>query len=117
MWNLDKVDRAGGPKLVRTIKLPHKGRPVPVSTLAAHEDLSHLAVGLYDGTVLHFKGDLAHESHANKPPRVLHEGASPITGLHFRPGIRDNVLFVVTAASIHSCVARGGLGRCTGGLA
>ncbi len=55
VWNLDKVDRSGGPKLVRTIKITNKGRPMPVSTIAAQEDLSSLAVGLYDGTVLLFK--------------------------------------------------------------
>jgi vacuolar protein sorting-associated protein 11 len=75
---------------------------VPVSTVAAHETHGHLAVGLIDGVVLLYRGDLAHERFSNKPPRVLHEGTTPVTGLHFRPSGRDEVLFVVTVSSVQS---------------
>ena len=50
VWNYDKVDRGGAPQLMRTIRVT-RNRPVPVSAVAASEDLNNIAVGLYDGSV------------------------------------------------------------------
>ena len=105
IWNYDKVDRGGAPQLVRTIKI-QRTRAVPVSALAASEDLSQLAVGLYDGSVLLYGGgDFTRERMGplgNKTPKVVHEGADPVTGLGFRHTGRELVLFVVTSTMVIS---------------
>lgn len=50
-------------------------RPVPVSVVAASEDLNHIAVGLYDGSVLVYTGTLTRvRIGSSKTPRVVHEG-------------------------------------------
>jgi len=113
IWNFDKVDRGGAPQLLRTIKVV-RGRAVPVSTLAASEDLKCLAVGLYDGSVLLYgDGDFTRERMGlgaitgNKGGKLVHEGTDPVTGLAFRNTGRELVLFVVTSSKVLSyCVQR-----------
>lgn len=96
------MDNEGAPQLLRTIKVV-RGRPVPVSTIAAAEDLSFLAVGLYDGTVIVYGGgDFTRERLGSKSGRVLCECSDPITGLHFRQTHRDTALFVVTGNRVAS---------------
>ena len=61
---------------MRTIKVI-RGRPVPVSTLAASEDLKQLAIGLYDGSVLLYgDGDFTRErmGFGSKAGKLVHEG-------------------------------------------
>lgn len=105
IWTYDKVDRGGAPTLLRTIKV-QRSRPVPVSSLAASEDLSQLAVGLYDGSVLVYGGgDFTRERMGplgNRSPKVVHEGPDPVTGLGFRHTGRELVLFVVTSTAVVS---------------
>ncbi|KAL1413091.1 Vacuolar protein sorting-associated protein 11 [Vanrija albida] len=59
VWDLtrdEKKKAGGGPVLVRNAKIQHaSGRPHPVSAVALTSNLSHLAVGLGDGTVLLFR--------------------------------------------------------------
>lgn len=64
-----QTDRGGMPRLIRAIKVTMKGKTIPVATIAAHEDLTQLAIGLYDGTVLLMKGDLSRDRFSNKPFR------------------------------------------------
>lgn len=101
IWNFEKVDVHGEPQLTRTIKVSQGKKMVPVSAVAATEDLAYLAVGLYDGSVLVYGGgDFTREKFTNKSPKVVHEGESPITSLGFRSAGRDTVLFVVTSDSV-----------------
>jgi hypothetical protein len=93
------------------------GRP-QITTVALADSLSHLALGLADGTVLlyrHLDQALASGGGALSAlpkPRALHEGtpAEPVTGLGFRapraPGAPLH-LFVVTPARVLAYAAAG----------
>ncbi|TFK46662.1 hypothetical protein OE88DRAFT_880671 [Heliocybe sulcata] len=111
IWELGRIDHnTGVPNLLRSVKVQHTSRPHPVSTVALSASLSHLAVGLGDGTVLlyrHLDQSLfsGSASLTSVPkPRVIHESPSePVTGLGFRePGTgKDDsspnlYLFIVT---------------------
>lgn len=101
VWNYDKVDRGGAPQLMRTIRVT-RNRPVPVSAVAASEDLNNIAVGLYDGSVLLYTGNITRDRIAGRSPRVLHEGNSPVTGVGFKQTRSDMVCFVASSTQIVS---------------
>ncbi|KAG7086657.1 hypothetical protein E1B28_002597 [Marasmius oreades] len=92
IWDLNQKDkRTTAPSLLRSTKIQLGNRPHPVTTLALSASLSHLAVGLGDGTVVlyrHLDQSLAASSTsltALPKPRVIHESPTePITGLGFR---------------------------------
>jgi len=110
IWDLTRDERkkaGGGPVLVRNVRIQHGQRPHPVgnfvhdvseakltlcqvSSVALTSNLSHLAIGLGDGTVLlyrHLPQSLttAPASLTSLPKaRVIHESPEPITGLGFR---------------------------------
>ncbi|WWC88408.1 uncharacterized protein L201_003319 [Kwoniella dendrophila CBS 6074] len=83
-------ERERGPILVRNTRIQHGQRPHPVSSIALTSNLSHLAIGLGDGTVLLYKHLLqsltTSPTSLNSLPkaRVIHESNEPITGLGFR---------------------------------
>ncbi|WWC62862.1 uncharacterized protein I303_105460 [Kwoniella dejecticola CBS 10117] len=85
-------ERERGPVLVRNTRIQHGQRPHPVSSIALTSNLSHLAVGLGDGTVLLYRHLLqsltTSPTSLNALPkaRVIHESNEPITGLGFREG-------------------------------
>ena len=55
-----------------------------ISVIAVLENLSQLAIGLVNGTVIHYRGDISRDRFAK--PKVLHKGTVPITGsLTIRP--------------------------------
>ncbi|KAI3602873.1 vacuolar membrane protein [Moniliophthora roreri] len=92
IWDLNQKDkRTTAPLLLRSVKVQLSNRPHPVTTLALSATLSHLAIGLGDGTVLiyrHLDQALAASSTsltAIPKPRVIHESPTePVTGLGFR---------------------------------
>ncbi|KAK1224476.1 Vacuolar protein sorting-associated protein 11 [Marasmius sp. AFHP31] len=92
IWDLNQKDkRTTAPTLLRSTKIQLGNRPHPVTTVALSATLSHLAVGLGDGTVVlyrHLDQSLAASSTsltALPKPRAIHESPTePITGLGFR---------------------------------
>ena len=125
IWDLEHKDKSSGqPPLLRSTKLQHGGpRPHPVSTLALSNGLSHLAVGLADGTILFLRGldqylfSTTNQSLTYLPKvKVIHEAGDPITGLGFRepptstssPSLSDDptsenlYLFIVTLSQVFS---------------
>ncbi|ORY30605.1 putative vacuolar membrane protein [Naematelia encephala] len=93
VWDLtrdEKKKAGGGPVLLRNVRIQHGQRPHPVSSIALTSTLSHLAIGLGDGTVLLYRHLL--QSLTTSPgaltslpkARLVHESAEPITGLGFR---------------------------------
>lgn len=80
----------GGPVLVRNVRIQNGQRPHPVSAMAITSNLSHLAIGLGDGTVLLYRHLL--QSLTTSPTaltslpkaRIIHESNEPVTGLGFR---------------------------------
>ncbi|WVF68790.1 hypothetical protein IAT40_003562 [Kwoniella sp. CBS 6097] len=114
----EKAGKERGPVLVRNVRIQHGQRPHPVSSIALTSNLSHLAVGLGDGTVLLYRHLL--QSLTTSPTaltslpkaRVVHESLEPITGLGFRePTLDDPVrgvsLFIVTTNRVLSAPVSG----------
>ncbi|WVR06576.1 hypothetical protein IAU60_003608 [Kwoniella sp. DSM 27419] len=107
------AERSRQPVLVRNTRIQHGQRPHPVSSIAVTSNLSHLAIGLGDGTVLLYRHLLqsltASPTALNFLPkaRVIHESREPITGLGFREaedkdGAAGISLFIVTTNRILS---------------
>ncbi|KAF9112292.1 hypothetical protein BGX27_003651 [Mortierella sp. AM989] len=78
LWDLDKPDRTRpGPTLERTIRINQAGNAFPVSALAVLENLSQIAVGLANGTVVLISGDLMRER--TTAQKIVHQDDEPIT--------------------------------------
>lgn len=118
IWDLEHMDKATGtPQLLRSTKIQHGSRPHPISTIALSNGLSHLAIGLADGTVLFMRGldqylfssSNQHLYHLPKP-KAIHEASSDaVTGLGFRepytsedPSTEYLFLFIVTLSQVLS---------------
>ncbi|KAL8281285.1 hypothetical protein RQP46_006319 [Phenoliferia psychrophenolica] len=111
VWDLGRTPSAASPSsptLLRSSRIQHSTRPHPISAIGLSPSLSHVVVGLADGTVVAFRhvdqlldASLATAQSASQlngspappPPtavlslgklRVLYEGKEPITGLGFR---------------------------------
>ncbi|KAF9028559.1 hypothetical protein BDZ89DRAFT_1101711 [Hymenopellis radicata] len=112
IWDLESSDkRTGAPRLLRSAKVQLGNRPHPISTLALSANLSYLAIGLGDGTVLlyrHLDQSLASSSSLTSlpKPRTVHESPTePITGLGFREVTEDSphvFLFILTVNHVLS---------------
>ncbi|KZS98027.1 hypothetical protein SISNIDRAFT_472828 [Sistotremastrum niveocremeum HHB9708] len=120
IWDLRKRDKkAGSPLLLRSVKVQHGTRPHPVSAIALAPFLTHLAIGLADGTVLFYRHlDQSLSSGSNSltalpKPKIVHESPSdPVTGLGFREpsssdATRGIYLFIVTINRVLSYHASG----------
>lgn len=94
MWNMDKEDK-GGSRLVRALKLKDVSDKAQVTCFACMDDLSQLAVGLSDGSVVFFAGDLVRDQFP-KQKVILERSGSPATGMGFRQQGSTVVLFVAT---------------------
>ncbi|KAJ4493796.1 hypothetical protein C8J55DRAFT_499827 [Lentinula edodes] len=109
IWDLGKKDRrTTAPLLLRSSKVQPSNRPHPVSTVALSANLSHLAIGLGDGTVLlyrHLEQSLASSGSLTTlpKPRTIHESPTePITGLGFREPISRSLSHAPDATLRHS---------------
>ncbi|KAG0374879.1 hypothetical protein BGX24_009819 [Mortierella sp. AD032] len=98
-WDLDKPDRnKGGPTLERSIRVTQQGDAFPVSALAVLENLSQVAVGLANGTVVLIYGDLMRER--TTAQKVVHHNDEPITGLGFKEQLKGALLYIATTAKV-----------------
>ncbi|KAA1130836.1 hypothetical protein PGTUg99_025402 [Puccinia graminis f. sp. tritici] len=97
IWNLRHEDKqSSAPQLLGFSKIQNGNRPHPVTTLALSLNLSYLAVGLADGTVLLYRHldqalvSAASVTHISRPPpllpkpKIIYTSPEPITGLAFR---------------------------------
>ncbi|KIM77475.1 hypothetical protein PILCRDRAFT_76651 [Piloderma croceum F 1598] len=111
IWDLEKVDKKlsmGTPVLLRSAKVQTGNRPHPVSSIALSDTLSHLAIGLADGTVLLYRYlDQSIFSSSTSltsipKPRTIHESPTePITGLGFREPIFSSIAEPQTNGHTH----------------
>ncbi|XP_023235262.1 vacuolar protein sorting-associated protein 11 homolog [Centruroides sculpturatus] len=102
IWNLEKTDRTGKPACLRTIRIQVGSTPVPVTALAVHENLNLMAVGLDQGRIIIFKGDITRERQCKQ--KEIPIGTDSVTGLAFRK-IHSNklvYLFVSTTDEVFS---------------
>lgn len=96
VWDLQRRDRQGNPKCVRTTKLPKLEKP---TTLCATDNRLLMAVGFIDGSIALYKGDLSRDR--NSKPKMLKEIGHEITGMAFKCVSKDQWhLFVSTASSV-----------------
>ncbi|KAI1314698.1 hypothetical protein EDD11_001867 [Mortierella claussenii] len=99
LWDLDKPDRnRPGPTLERSIRVNQAGSTFPVSALAVLENLSQIAVGLANGTVVLISGDLMRER--TTAQKTVHQNDEPITGLGFKEQQRGALLYIATTAKV-----------------
>ncbi|MBW0467840.1 hypothetical protein O181_007555 [Austropuccinia psidii MF-1] len=97
IWKLaQEQNHALIPQLLAHSKIQTSNRPHPVTAFASTPTLSHLAIGLADGTLLlyrHLDQALiasAASLHSNKlppplsKPKIIYSSSEPITGLAFR---------------------------------
>ncbi|KAF9197012.1 hypothetical protein BGZ50_002723 [Haplosporangium sp. Z 11] len=99
LWDLDKPDRnKPGPTLERSIRVNQAGNAFPVSALAVLENLSQIAVGLANGTVVLINGDLMRER--TTAQKIVHQNDEPITGLGFKEQQRGALLYIATTAKV-----------------
>lgn len=99
VWNLEKTDKSKSPLMVRSIKVLYENKAFSVrgarrcemirrlqgpcriqqvSSLAVLENLSQLAVGLANGSVILMRGDVSRDRAIKQ--KVLYKGSHPITG-------------------------------------
>eukprot|EP00762_Andalucia_godoyi_P001379 ANDGO_04909.mRNA.1 Vacuolar protein sorting-associated protein 11 homolog len=101
IWNLENDE----PDLVKTIKIfnTKQTSPLPsVTALDASEDLSLVAVGLSDGRIHLFRGDLAREKVTKAGKCIFGPGATVTNiGLRKIPGA-EYALLVSTTDEVHS---------------
>lgn len=106
VWKVEK-DRGAVPHCQRSFVVKRGKTIVPVSVVVAHEDLEHLAIGLFDGTVLLYKGNFTRERFGNRAPKILYEAPNdqsrgPITALAFKEEAGSVILFFSTSDRVWS---------------
>ena len=100
VWNFDKLDRDGNPTCVRLFRALVGNKALNVSCIAVHENLSQMAIGFEDGSIIMYKGDITNSRH-NKS-RIIHEDKYPMTGLAFQECGANIILFATTTESVIS---------------
>ncbi|KAG0221143.1 hypothetical protein BGX31_010142 [Mortierella sp. GBA43] len=99
LWDLDKPDRnKPGPTLERAIRVNQTGNAFPVTVMAVLENLSQIAVGLANGTVVLISGDLMRER--TTAQKIVHQNDEPITGLGFKEQPKGAFLYIATTAKV-----------------
>ncbi|KAI8913496.1 hypothetical protein EDD86DRAFT_200662 [Gorgonomyces haynaldii] len=99
IWNMDKVENSS-PLLVRSIKIMHQQKIFPVTSIACLENMTQLAVGLENGVVVVYRGDLSRDRFTKS--KIVHEGSEMVVSLGFRE--EQNALYIVTMAQILICI-------------
>ncbi|XP_068706072.1 vacuolar protein sorting-associated protein 11 homolog isoform X2 [Montipora foliosa] len=100
VWTLDKIDKYGNPVCCCMQRLIPGNKPVPVSCLTLMENLTQMAVGFADGSVMVYKGDITRDRHTKQ--RIVHQDKHPVTGLALKQTSDSVILFVVTTEAVLS---------------
>ncbi|OGM51222.1 vacuolar protein sorting protein (VPS11) [Aspergillus bombycis] len=105
VWALDKTEKkTGAPKCLSTTPVQNARRPFPISAFTAVPDLSQVAVGFANGSVVIIRGDLIHDRGARQ--RIVFESEEPITGLEIHNG-STTILYISTTNRILALVIAG----------
>ncbi|OJJ44927.1 hypothetical protein ASPZODRAFT_134352 [Penicilliopsis zonata CBS 506.65] len=105
VWALDITEKkTGAPRCLSTVSVQNARRQFPISTVAALDDLSQVAVGFANGSVTIIRGDLIHDRGARQ--RIVFESEEPITGLETQTGA-VTTLFISTTSRILTLVIAG----------
>ncbi|XP_046856298.1 vacuolar protein sorting-associated protein 11 homolog [Xenia sp. Carnegie-2017] len=100
VWNLDKTDKLGNPLCMRITRALPGNKPVAVTCLSVYENLTQMAVGFEDGSVVVYKGDVTKDRHSKS--HVIHQDNLPITSLSYKQVKSHIILFVTTVDSVIS---------------
>ncbi|XP_031570001.1 vacuolar protein sorting-associated protein 11 homolog [Actinia tenebrosa] len=100
VWNLDKTDKLGNPVCCQMLRAIPGNKPVAVSCLAVLENLTQMAIGFDDGSVVVYRGDITRDRHSKQ--RMIHQDKHPVTGLSYRQTTGSTILFVVTTDTVIS---------------
>lgn len=98
VWNLDKVDKAGTPELVRCSRLTRPGSQSEPVILAVSENLMLMGVGYDDGGVVLYRGDCTREK--GYKVKVLIEQGTQVTGMAFKAVESGIYLYIATTADV-----------------
>ncbi|KAH8039959.1 hypothetical protein HPB51_009215 [Rhipicephalus microplus] len=96
VWNQDKVDKHGVPHCCRIVRAAAGTSPSPAKSLSVDERLTLMAVGLEDGRLLLYRGDVMRQQ--SRQTVVPLESGS-VNALAFGGA---NQLFVATATKVLS---------------
>ena len=118
IWDLETIDKkSDSPILLRSAKLSHPAGPHPVSTVTLSNSLTHLAIGLANGTVLLYRqldqSIFSGSTSLTALPKakvVRESPTEPVTGLGFKEPTEENpnvYLFIVTTNNVLSYQASG----------
>lgn len=105
IWNFEKRTKEGLPTLMRTIKpsFPGKSQSTGVMCVTAHENMTLIAVGFKDGTVILIRGNITRDRLSRI--KVVHqetEAGAYVTGLGFRQVGHQTYLMVSTTGAVYS---------------
>ncbi|KAL1924471.1 uncharacterized protein VTP21DRAFT_4125 [Calcarisporiella thermophila] len=101
VWDLDRQEKGKNtPLCVRTIRLQHDSKPYPASCLAILENMSQMAVGMANGSVIIIRGDISRDRTVKQ--KVIYDGNEPVTGLGYREQHKSTTLFIVTTSRIYT---------------
>ncbi|XP_012278294.1 vacuolar protein sorting-associated protein 11 homolog isoform X2 [Orussus abietinus] len=98
VWNLAKPDKQGIPTCIRITRAIPSYRAVPPTALCVHANLTIMAVGFEDGSIMLYRGDLTGKRKSKI--KVLKDTNICITGLAIRSTSKQNHLFVATTSSV-----------------
>ncbi|KAG8192364.1 hypothetical protein JTE90_029095 [Oedothorax gibbosus] len=98
VWNTEKVTQQGKPLCVRSIR--PQGVVSPATAFAVHENMTLLAVGFADSSVLFARGDITRERQSKQ--KVFKVSNNPLTGLSFRTQGKQIFLFATTSDEVYS---------------
>ncbi|OJJ64615.1 hypothetical protein ASPSYDRAFT_84615 [Aspergillus sydowii CBS 593.65] len=105
VWALDKPEKKTGiPSCLSTTTVQNARRSFPVSAFAVLGDLSQVAVGFGNGSVVIIRGDLIHDRGARQ--RIVFESEEPVTGLEVQSGA-VTTLYISTTSRILALVISG----------
>lgn len=82
IWSLDKDDKEKS-KSEKTFKVAQVGEDVTVTCFACLDDLTQMAVGLSDGSVILVTSELLREN-TPKQRMIMQKGGSAVTGLFYK---------------------------------
>ncbi|KAL1122315.1 hypothetical protein AAG570_003720 [Ranatra chinensis] len=98
VWNLDKNDKHGDPVCLRITRATIPNKAVIASCLAVSDNLSLMAVGFVDGSIIIYRGDISRERSSKQ--KHLKDDLPSITGLAFQTSGKVIMLYVATVSSV-----------------
>ncbi|CAI4217364.1 unnamed protein product [Parascedosporium putredinis] len=101
VWALDKlVKKTNMPTCLTTLAINNGKQQFPISAFAAIHDLTQIAVGFANGSVIVIRGDLVNNMEAKQ--RAVYESEEPITGieLSYSTESKETTLFIATTSRI-----------------